>query len=137
MPEELVKSVLGADLSELQEMLRRGAVNSEGLVHIFGARCQSHGRRLNLVTQEYYEIALAEAKKKDTEREEKKREGNLSHLGPLHGIPVSIKDHIFEQGKPATVGCSFRVDHRATEDAAVIKMLTSEGAIPMVRTNMV
>mmetsp|Transcript_27474 Transcript_27474/g.20632 ORF Transcript_27474/g.20632 Transcript_27474/m.20632 type:complete len:87 (+) Transcript_27474:82-342(+) len=61
----LTQRVLASDVSQLHEMLLRNEVSSYDLVNIFGKRCYEHGRRLNLVTEEYYELALQEARLKD------------------------------------------------------------------------
>jgi fatty acid amide hydrolase len=54
----------------------------------------------------------------------------------LHGIPISIKDHINEKGKMNVVGCCFMTDFKADEDATIVKIMKAEGAIPMVRGNV-
>jgi Asp-tRNA(Asn)/Glu-tRNA(Gln) amidotransferase A subunit family amidase len=52
-------------------------------------------------------------------------------------VPVSIKDHICEEGESVTVGSTWMAAHfKADKDAAVVAFLKSEGAIPMVRGNV-
>ncbi len=48
----------------------KGTFTSVDLVNVYGSRCQTIGRELNLITEENYEEAMAEAKIKDTERKE-------------------------------------------------------------------
>jgi Asp-tRNA(Asn)/Glu-tRNA(Gln) amidotransferase A subunit family amidase len=46
------------------------------------------------VTEEYYNEALDEARYKDLETTTAIRLKKTNELGPLHGIPISIKDHV-------------------------------------------
>jgi aspartyl-tRNA(Asn)/glutamyl-tRNA(Gln) amidotransferase subunit A len=50
-------------------------------------------------------------------------------VGPLHGVPVGIKDIIDIAGLPTTCHSKIRLDHVATADAAVVSRLRSAGAI--------
>ena len=96
------------DVTQLQEGLNEGKFTSVDLVNIFGDRCQSIGRGLNLTTQENFKNALAMAQEKDEERARAKSEG--TELGLLHGIPISVKDSIFQKGFLATYGFAHLCD---------------------------
>ena len=63
------------------------------------------------------------AKKKDKETIEAITHKRTNELGLLHGIPISIKDHINEKGKLNTCGCTSWADNYAREDALLIKYL--------------
>ncbi|MBM3677824.1 MAG: amidase, partial [Actinobacteria bacterium] len=54
-------------------------------------------------------------------------EGRL--LGPLHGLPVGLKDNIDTAGLRTTVGSAFFLDHVPAEDAEVVRRLRAAGAI--------
>jgi Asp-tRNA(Asn)/Glu-tRNA(Gln) amidotransferase A subunit family amidase len=55
----------------------------------------------------------------------------------MFGIPISIKDHICEEGERATVGSTWMaVTFRAEKDASIVTHFKKEGAIPMVRGNV-
>ena len=56
-----------------------------------------------------------------------------SYRGPLHGIPVSLKDLFDAAGVPTTAGGAFPVEP-ATEDSAVAERLTSSGAVLLGKT---
>jgi amidase len=56
-------------------------------------------------------------------------------LGPLHGIPVGIKDVTPTKGVRTTFGSKLFEDHVPTEDAAVVERLKSAGAIVLGKTN--
>lgn len=55
--------------------------------------------------------------------------------GPLHGIPVTIKDSFDMAGYPTTCGSRFFQDLRAGHDATAVKRLKQAGAIPFAKTN--
>ncbi|KAL8614339.1 hypothetical protein ACOMHN_007677 [Nucella lapillus] len=56
--------------------------------------------------------------------------------GPLHGVPVSIKDSLFLEGYDCNAGMTYFVDKLAEKDADIVKLLKSLGAVPFVRTNL-
>lgn len=63
--------------------------------------------------------------------------GTTNLLGAFFGVPISIKDHISEEGEQATCGSTWMAAHYvAKEDAAVVKLMKREGAIPIVRGNL-
>ena len=56
--------------------------------------------------------------------------------GPLHGVPVTIKECFDWTGTPSTVGRPSRLGHRAASDAAVVERLVAAGAIVLGKTNV-
>jgi Asp-tRNA(Asn)/Glu-tRNA(Gln) amidotransferase A subunit family amidase len=57
------------------------------------------------------------------------------HLGPLHGMPVTIKSNIDVAGWPCSAGSLLRKDYVAERDAVVVTRLRSAGAIILGNTN--
>ena len=57
-------------------------------------------------------------------------------LGPLHGVPFSVKDNIDVEGDVSTQGISLLAEIPATADAPAVARMRSAGAIPFARTNM-
>ncbi|QJY45711.1 amidase [Pseudonocardia broussonetiae] len=57
-------------------------------------------------------------------------------LGPLHGVPVALKDNIDVRDRPSTAGAKILADHRPAADATVVKRLRAAGAILVGKTNM-
>ncbi|MFK3709521.1 amidase family protein [Leclercia adecarboxylata] len=74
--------------------------------------------------------ALAEAAQYETLR----RRGQPA--GPLHGVPLIVKDNIACTGLPLTLGCAALAQLRATTDALVVRRLRQAGAIVLARANM-
>ncbi|WP_159948645.1 amidase [Rhizobium sp. 18065] len=56
--------------------------------------------------------------------------------GPLHGIPIAIKDVIDVKGWPTTSGSRLFQDHVAADDAACVKNLRAAGAVIVGKTNL-
>src|SRR5262245_49547496 len=57
-------------------------------------------------------------------------------LGPLHGVPMTIKDAFQAQGCITTSGAPQLADHVPAEDAAPVARLRAAGAIPFAKTNL-
>lgn len=58
------------------------------------------------------------------------------YRGPLHGIPISVKDLVDVAGLPTTAGSRVRDGHRAAADAAVVSRLREAGAVLIGKTNL-
>ncbi|MFZ0128014.1 MAG: amidase [Candidatus Dormiibacterota bacterium] len=82
-------------------------------------------RLINPRLSAYYAIFEAQAMKDATEAEQQVVKGD--YRGPLHGVPIAIKD-IVASG-PTTAGSELRREYVADHDAAVVHRLKSAGAI--------
>ena len=109
-------------------------MTSVDIVAVYSQRAHTIGRQLNLVTEEYYTEALEEARLKDIELVKSIRDKAII-LGKMHGIPVSIKDHIGEKGRISTVGAEHFADFTSEEDAVIVQLIRKEGGIPFVKSN--
>ncbi len=91
-------------------------------------------KRLNPVLNAYSTVmedeALAEAQRAEQEI------GNGNYRGPLHGIPVSIKDNLAVKGYPTTAGSKILADWKPDFDATVVARLREAGAIVLGKNNM-
>ncbi len=57
-------------------------------------------------------------------------------IGPLHGVPVAVKDLFDISGVTTSGACAAYADRRATEDSSVVARLRGAGAIVVAKTNM-
>lgn len=82
-------------------------------------------------------ITLDEGAILDAAREAdlQRREGK--GLGPLHGVPVAIKDSFNTRDMPTSIGTKVLAAHRPKEDAAVVRLMREAGAIPFGKNNLV
>ncbi|MDX2277417.1 MAG: amidase [Hyphomonadaceae bacterium] len=120
-------------ISELQADLSAGEVTSEQLVGAYLARIEqidNSGPTLSAVLAVNPD-ALADARALDAER----AAGQLR--GPLHGVPILIKDNIEAAGPlPTTAGSLALADNVTGRDAFVVQRLRAAGAIIIGKTNL-
>src|SRR5476651_2804908 len=95
------------------------------LMQVLLARVEKLDPRLNAFIKIDGDQALAAAQAAETEIMDGRSRG------PLHGVPVGIKDIIDVAGLPTTCHSKILVDNIATSDAAVIQKLRQAGAIVM------
>lgn len=97
------------DVFQLRKGMLEGEFTSLDLVNVFSDRCYIIGRGLNLSTQENFRTAQQMAKEKDLEREMAMKIGDdeVKKLGLMHGIPISVKDSIYQKGKLSTFGLAY------------------------------
>ena len=120
-------------LDKLRRALELGKVTSAALVTGYLKRIASLDRRgpaLNSVI-ELNPDALAIAKSMDAERRDKKVRG------PLHGVPILIKDNIDTADRMATTAGSLAlVGARPAKDAFLVSRLRAAGAVILGKTNL-
>ncbi|KAL4869235.1 hypothetical protein BDV12DRAFT_168140 [Aspergillus spectabilis] len=85
---------------------------------------------LNYATEFLAESALVQAKHLDAVFNET---GKL--VGPLHGVPISVKEHVGIKGRVCNAGFVAWCDYISPDDAYVIQFLQKAGAVVHVRTN--
>jgi aspartyl-tRNA(Asn)/glutamyl-tRNA(Gln) amidotransferase subunit A len=120
----------GETIDELRTALGRGAVTSERLTERCLDRIARLNPRLNAFTLVTADAALAAAHDADRAR------AAGAVVGPLHGIPISIKDLIDQAGLPNTAGSRVRRDVVAAADAPVTARVKRAGAVIVGRTNL-
>ncbi len=114
-------------LTTLAAALRAGTLSSEAVTLAHLDRIAAVNPKLNAVVQVRREEALAEARAADR--------APASERGPLHGVPVTIKDSLDTAGIVTTGGTKGRASHVPREDATVVKRVKAAGAIVMGKTN--
>jgi aspartyl-tRNA(Asn)/glutamyl-tRNA(Gln) amidotransferase subunit A len=117
-------------ISSVAPRLGRGEITSERLTEDCLSRIASLNPMLNAFITVTADEALQQARQADKEIAAGR------HFGPLHGIPLSLKDLIDQQGVPTTAGSLVRRDHIATDDAVVTRRLRDAGAVFVGKTNL-
>jgi amidase len=122
-----------ASIAELQASMASGRLTSEALVQFYLRRIETidrNGPSLHAVLAVNPD-ALAEARRRDAER----RAGRLR--GPLHGVPILIKDNIETADRLATTAGSLALAANLTgRDAPLVARLRAAGAIILGKTNL-
>jgi len=123
----------GDAIARLQQDMKSGAITSRELVRMYLARIEAidrHGPGINSII-ELNPDALAIAQALDAERASK------GPRGPLHGIPVLLKDNIDTADKMLTTAGSLAlVNSRPSQDAFLVKKLRDAGAVILGKTNL-
>jgi amidase len=122
-------TVVEATIPEMRAAMEQGRVTSRELVIQSLARIAMYDRTLNAVMT-VNRRAIAEAEARDRER----REGKVR--GPLHGIPVALKDNIHTTDMPTTGGALAFEGLVPPYEATLTKNLRDAGAIIIAKTVM-
>jgi len=117
-------------ISDVTARLARGEVTSQKLTEQCLAKIQDLNPKLNAFITVTGDEALAQARRADKEIAAGRR------IGPLHGIPISLKDLIDQKGIATTAASLVRKDHLATDDAVVTQRLRDAGAVFVGKTNL-
>jgi aspartyl-tRNA(Asn)/glutamyl-tRNA(Gln) amidotransferase subunit A len=117
-------------IAELSQRIARGEVKSERLTEDALDTITKLNPELNAFITVTAEQALAVARDADKEIAAGR------WRGPLHGIPVSLKDLIDMEGVPTTAASRLRADHVARRDAPVTRRLRDAGAVIVGKTNL-
>ncbi len=124
--------VFEASIAQLQAAMESGATTSREITRQYLDRIEAYDRRgpaLNAMISLNAE-ALAEAEALDRERAES------GPRGPLHGIPVVVKDNYDMVGLPTTAGSIALAQWYPPDDAFQVAKLKAAGAVIVGKTNM-
>ena len=121
-----------SSIDDLQAAMQSGATSSVALVDWYTQRItelDQNGPKLNSIAQ-LNAKARADAELLDQERLDQ------GPRGPLHGIPILVKDNFHVEGLATTGGSALFKDFFATEDATLVQRLRDAGAVILGKTNM-
>jgi amidase len=119
-------------IAEIHQAVAAGALSSEKLVELYLARIAAYDRagpRLNSIIY-INPNAKAEAAALDKERADR------GPRGPLHGIPVLLKDNIDVANMPTTNGSAVMKDAIPPEDGSITRALRAAGAVILGKAAM-
>jgi amidase len=116
--------------SQLAAQIRDGRVGARELLEHFLARVDRHNPGINAVVVQDREGARARADAADQAR------ARGEALGPLHGVPMTIKESYDFAGTPTTWGIPAQRDNIARTDALAVQRLAAAGANVFGKTNV-
>ena len=120
-------SVVEASIADMQQAMTEGRVTSRQLVEQYLQRIALYEERVN-ATLAVSAVALAEADRLDAER----KAGKVR--GPLHGIPIALKDNIHTTDMPTTGGAVAFEGFVPPYDATLTAHLRDAGAVILAKT---
>jgi aspartyl-tRNA(Asn)/glutamyl-tRNA(Gln) amidotransferase subunit A len=117
-------------LAEASRRIRSGAVKSTQLTAACLNRIETYNPKLNAFITVLRKEALAAAAGLDAELQAGKSRG------PLHGIPIALKDNVDTAGLRTTAGSAVFDERIPAEDAEVARRLKAAGAVLIGKTNL-
>jgi len=126
---EIVNEITSLSASEMAEKVRSRKLSPVEVVDAHLARIEQVNPRINAFVQVDAEAAIAQA------RAAEKAVTSGERLGPLHGVPISIKSSIDVAGMRCEAGTKLRQGHVASADAPLVQRLRKAGAIVLGVTN--
>ena len=125
-----------ASIEEVARLYRKRKLSPVELTKLMLARIDQLNPKLNAYITVTAELAVAQAKKAEAELFAPRGRKGRRDRGPLHGIPISLKDNIYTKGIRTTAGSKILKDFIPQHDAAVWTKLQEAGAILLGKTNL-
>ncbi|KAF2011126.1 amidase [Aaosphaeria arxii CBS 175.79] len=119
------------DATALAEAIRRKELKCVDVTKAFCKRAAIAHQLTNCLTEILFDEALSRAKELDAHLAAGK-----SPLGPLHGVPVSLKDTFKIKGYDASIGIAALAFNPATENSVLVDALLKAGAVLYCKTNV-
>ena len=125
------EGMLFTSIHKISERIRSGEVSPVELTQKSLERAEQLQPQLNAFLEIWHEEAIDRAQKAESEI----AAGN--YIGPMHGVPIALKDLVDVAGKPTTAASKVLQRNIATEDATITTRLKQSGAIIIGKTNLV
>jgi aspartyl-tRNA(Asn)/glutamyl-tRNA(Gln) amidotransferase subunit A len=122
--------MLELSIAEASGLLRRKELSPVDLTNASLARIEQLNPKLNAFITVMHDSALAQAREAEVEI------SAGGWRGPVHGIPIGLKDLIDTAGTKTTCGSALFAERVPTEDAEVVRRLKAAGAVLIGKQNM-
>ncbi|KAM3426593.1 hypothetical protein NHJ13734_009369 [Beauveria thailandica] len=130
VPSQVVQ-ITALTATELALKIKERHFSSVQVAEAFCHRAAVAQQLTNCLTEIFFADAIEQALNLDHVYE---TTGKL--VGPLHGVPVSVKDHYNVKGQPTTAGYISYADHAVkSKDAHIVEILRNAGAVLYAKTN--
>jgi amidase len=111
------------DLTEVAHLLQTRALSPIELTEALLRRIETLDRRLHAYVRTTPELALEQARRAQREIQARR------YRGPLHGVPIALKDLCYTAGIPTAAGTTIYRDFRPAFDGTVVRRLYDAGAV--------
>jgi len=125
-----------ASIEEVARLYRKRKVSPVEVTKLMLDRIDQLNPKINAYITVTSEIALAQAKRAETEMFSPRGRKSRRDRGPLHGIPISLKDNVYTKGIRTTAGSKILKDFIPLHDAEAWAKLEEAGAILVGKTNL-
>jgi aspartyl-tRNA(Asn)/glutamyl-tRNA(Gln) amidotransferase subunit A len=125
-----INQLIPLSITSAAELLARGEISPVELTQAYLARIQRLDPQLNCFITLTPELALQQARQFEREIQAG------AYRGPLHGIPLALKDLFETAGVRTTAGSTFFSDYVPETDARVVEMLRGAGVVLLGKLNM-
>ncbi len=121
------------DLSavEIVDKIKSGELSAVDVVEAHIRRIEEVNSKINAVVIPLFDDARAQAKKAD------ERQSAGEDLGPLHGVPVTIKEQYMVSGTQTTLGAVNKIGNVYNTEGPLVTKLREAGAIILGKTNII
>jgi amidase len=119
-----------APATQAAALIRQRKIGSRELTARMLERIAKFNPKLNAIVNVLGEQSLAEARHAD------ESQAHGDHLGPLHGVPIVVKEAFEIAGVPATAGIEQLAKYRPAADSEVVRRLRAAGAVILGNTNV-
>src|SRR5215469_6337919 len=125
-----------ASIEQIGKLFRKRKLSPVELTKLMLERIEQLNPKLNAYITVTEELALAQAKRVEAELYAPGGRKGHRDRGPLHGIPISIKDNIYTKDIRTTAGSKILKDFVPQHDAVIVSQLKEAGAIILGKTNL-
>ena len=117
-------------IAQLSELIRSKEISSLEATDAYLDRIS----RIDGILNSYITVTHEEARKSAVEADESIADGN--YHGPLHGIPLAVKDQFFTKGIRTTAGSNLLSEFIPEQDAVVVEKLKTAGSVILGKLNL-
>ena len=122
------EDIVGASARRLAQRIREGELTAVGVHDTFAARIAALNPALNAIIASDWGRSRAEARRADAR-------GAAGERSPLLGVPYTVKDNIWVEGRVVSQGSALFADFVAPRDALVVARMREAGAVLLGVTN--
>ncbi|KAI8663136.1 hypothetical protein LRP88_07338 [Fusarium phalaenopsidis] len=117
--------------AETLSLVASGSITAEKLVTSFCKRAAAADSLTNFITEVNFEQAIRRAKELDKHFLETGRV-----VGPLHGLPITVKDHMDLEGHDSSAGIAAYCFDPAKSNSRLVQIMVEAGAVVVAKTNV-